>query len=64
MIKVSGSARLYVNYEVELNMTEEQFDALSYRKKEELIDSNIDWHTALRNADVTDIDVDDLEEIE
>ena len=64
MIKVSGSAKLCVNYDVELNMTEEQFDALSYRKKEGLINANIDWHDALRNADVTDIDVDDLEEIE
>lgn len=64
MIKVSGSVRLYVNYTVKLNMTEAEFDALSYGKQESLVESHINYYEAMRGADVSDIDIDELEEVE
>lgn len=64
MIKVSGTFRLYGSYEVKLDMTEEQFDALSHHQQTDLLDSHIDWLDATRGADLDEIEVDDLEEVE
>jgi len=63
-IKVIGTADLRVSYEVELDMTEEKFDNLDPKDLHDLIDGGIDWHETLRNAEVTDIEVDDVEEFE
>ena len=64
MIKVSGRITLSVDYTVKLNMTEEQFYNLSEHQQNQIIDENIDWHNTLRNAEVEDVDVWDLEEVE
>lgn len=64
MIKVSGRITLSIDYTVKLNMTEEQFDNLSERQVNKLIDESIDWHNAMNNAEVEDVDVWDLEEVE
>ena len=61
MIKVSGEVALKVRYAVKLNMTEEEFDALSERKQNELIDGAINWHDELRNAETDEIEVWDIE---
>ncbi|WP_438498038.1 hypothetical protein [Paenibacillus sp. IHBB 3054] len=63
MIRVTGKAKLIVNYDVELDMTEEEFDSLSERKQNEVLDDAIDWIEVCRNADVDEIDVDDLVEV-
>lgn len=63
MIRITGQATLKVPYAVTLSMTEAQFDALSERKQNEIIDSTIDWHSSVQNADTDDIDIDDIEEI-
>lgn len=62
MIKVTGHATLKVPYTVELDMAEEAFDALSEGEQDDEINSSIDWHEATRNADVDEIEVDDVEE--
>ena len=62
MITVTGQARLKVPYTVQLDMTTEEFDALSERKQNELLDDSIDWKDACRNAELDDIDVDDVQE--
>lgn len=64
MIKVSGVFKLTGSYEVELNMTEEQFYALSERQVTDLIDSQIDWLEATRNSELDEIEVYDLQEWE
>lgn len=64
MIKVSGQATLKVPYTVTLNMTEEEFDRLTESKQNELLDNAIDWMDATRSADVDEIDVWDLDEVE
>lgn len=64
MIKVSGTYKMAGTYEVRLNMTEKQFDALGYQAQRDLLDSHIDWLEANRSAELDDIDVDDLEEVE
>ncbi|WP_422122901.1 hypothetical protein DHX103_14305 [Planococcus sp. X10-3] len=56
-IKVSGSATLKVDFEVELNMTEEELDAMPYRKLNELLDSTINWSSIMSNAEVDDFEV-------
>lgn len=62
MIKVSGTARLKVDYSVRIDMTEEEFNEMPLRNQEELLDNSIDWETVCRNATVDDIDVDEVEE--
>jgi hypothetical protein len=62
MITVKGTARLRVEYSVELDMTMEEFDSLSERKIHELLDSRIDWMDACRSAEIYDMDIDDVEE--
>jgi hypothetical protein len=60
MIKVIGSIKLRGNYEVELDMTEAEFDALSEREQNEEIEDAIDWRNFLDNCDTDEIDVDDV----
>jgi len=64
MIRVSGSAKLKTDFTVDLNMTEEEFDALTQRQQDQLLEDNVDWYEASRQAEVDDIDVDDLEKLE
>ena len=61
MITVKGMARLRVPYSVKLNMTEEEFDSLSERKQNQLLEDAIDWKDACRNAETDDIEVDDVQ---
>lgn len=60
-IKVSGSLKLRGFYEVELDMTEEEFDALSAHEQNIAIEEMIDWRNWLDNAELDDVDVDDVE---
>lgn len=63
MIRVMGTANLRINYEVQLNMTEVEFDSLTELKQNEVIESAIDWFDVYRSAEVDEIEVDDLEEV-
>lgn len=63
MIRVTGTATLKVDYSVDLDMTEEQFDALSERHQNQLIDRHIDWFDACRSGEMDDLDIDDVTEI-
>lgn len=63
IIKIEGTLRLRGQYTVELDMTEEQFDELSSRQQKQLIEENVDWRNWLDNADLDDLDIDDLEEV-
>lgn len=58
-IRVSGRANMKVEYSTELDMTEEEFDALSQQKQDSLIDAHVDWKEVTRSAEV-EID-DDVE---
>lgn len=62
MIEVVGEATLKVRYSVELDITEEEFDNLSERKQDALIDEAINWHETLKNAETDEIEVDDVYE--
>jgi hypothetical protein len=59
-IKVLGSITMTGNYAVELDMTEAEFDALSEREQNDEINDAIDWKNWLDNADIRDVDVDDV----
>lgn len=63
MIEVNGEVTLKVRYSVKLNMTLDEFESLSTRKQNELLDGSIDWHNELRNAETDDIEVWDIDEI-
>lgn len=62
MIKVSGEVTLKVRYAINLDMSEAEFESLSEKKQNELIDEAIDWQDATRSAEVDEIDVWDIEE--
>lgn len=64
MIEVYGVAVLKTNFSVELDMTESEFEALSERKQDLLIDDAINWPDATRNAEVDEFDVWEFREIE
>jgi len=64
MIKVSGQAKLSASYEVELDMSEEAFDALSEKAQQELLENSIDWRDVLESSETDEIDVWELYEVE
>ncbi|WP_107950901.1 hypothetical protein [Lysinibacillus parviboronicapiens] len=63
-LKVEGIATLRAGYSVEVPYTEEQWEALSERKQNEILDAAIDWYEVSRNAEVDDIDVYDYQKVE
>ncbi|MEJ8548187.1 hypothetical protein [Brevibacillus borstelensis] len=63
-IRVVGEATLKVRFWVDLPMSEEEFDRLTERSQNKLLEDHIDWRSACQGADVDDIWIDDLEEIE
>lgn len=63
MITVSGRFELRGHYSVELDITEEEFDAMTTRKQNELLDSSIDWEDTYRQAELSDIEVDEVSEV-
>lgn len=63
MIRISGTATVYVDFEVKLDMTEDQFFELTEKKQNELLESAIDWRDALQNGQTDEIEVDDIEEV-
>lgn len=64
MIRVNGVARLRVDYSVDLNMTIDEWESMSTRKVNELLDSSIDWYDVVRGAETEDMDIEDVEEID
>lgn len=58
-IRVSGFAKMEVQYSTDLDMTVDEFEALSQRKQDELIKMHTDWLEVGRSAEV-EID-DDLD---
>jgi hypothetical protein len=60
MIKVTGTARLSVDYEVELDMSVEEWEMMNLARQDELIDGYVNWMEVCRNARTDDIDVDDV----
>jgi hypothetical protein len=62
MIKVSGEAMLRVPYEVELDMTESEFNGLSDDEANDVLEGSIDWKNACRSAETDNIDIWDIEE--
>lgn len=63
MIKVDGYVTLGTKYAVRLDMTEEEFDALSPTEQNQLIDESINWHETIRSAGVEELDVWSVEKI-
>ncbi|MEK4188080.1 hypothetical protein [Paenibacillus sp. FSL L8-0494] len=63
MIRVKGTAKVRCDYEVVLPMTEEEFDRLSEKKQNELLDTSIDWKDALRSGWMDEIEIDYLAEV-
>ncbi|PNQ83093.1 hypothetical protein [Paenibacillus sp. F4] len=63
MIRISGTATVRVDYEVEIELTEDKFYELTEKKQTELLESAIDWWDALRNGQTDEIEVDDIEEV-
>lgn len=64
MIRVSGTASVDVDWEIEVDMTEEEFDNLSEKAQNQLIDSHVDWLDECRNGSVDDIEVDEIEHMD
>lgn len=64
MIHVVGRATLQTPYVVELDMTEEEYYAMPEEKIKELVNSKVDWEGVIRNAQVTDIELDDVQDAE
>lgn len=64
MIRVNGEATLKVPYVVDIDMTEEEWDAMSEGQQNEELESRINWYIECKNAEVDDMDVWDVTEIE
>ncbi|WP_342472372.1 hypothetical protein MHH70_01780 [Metasolibacillus sp. FSL H7-0170] len=57
MLRVTGEAKLKVRYEVQLPITEAEFEAMSERQANALIEEHIDWLVTLSSAETEDIEV-------
>ncbi|KYG92029.1 hypothetical protein A0U40_03565 [[Bacillus] sp. KCTC 13219] len=57
MLRVTGEAKLKVRYEVQLPITEAEFEAMSERQANTLIEEHIDWLVTLSSAETEDIEV-------
>lgn len=64
MIKVEGILTLKGNFSVELDMSEEEFDSLPKWQQEDEIGNMIDWRNWTESADMSDLDIDDINESE
>ena len=62
MIKIEGSIMLRMPFSVTLDITEEKFDSLSESEQDALIDEAINWESELRNAEITETEIDDVQE--
>lgn len=63
MIKVSGTATYTVGFELQLDMSEEEWDRLSDRQQNEVIDNFIGLYE-MESAEMDDCDVWDVENLE
>ncbi|WP_342472373.1 hypothetical protein MHH70_01790 [Metasolibacillus sp. FSL H7-0170] len=57
MLNVTGEATVKVRYEVQLPITEAEFEAMTEQQANALIDEHINWPLALSSAETEDIDV-------
>lgn len=64
MIKVKGVIYMRNDFEVELDMTEEEFDRLRRHDQDEEIASAVDWRSWMEGADIHDLDVWEVDEVE
>lgn len=60
MINVQGDIRYRLSFTYKIDMTEEEWDALSVRKQNELLDDLVVNSGDLRNLEVMDVEVDDV----
>jgi len=63
MIRVTGEVTLKVPYSLNINMSEEEWDALSERKQDQIIGDSIGYEET-KSAEVSYVDVDDVISIE
>lgn len=56
-IKITGSARLSIDYEITLNMSEERFNELSARDQQHLINQEIPWQSIMDYCCESDIEL-------
>lgn len=63
MIEVTGRVTLKAPYKVRLNITKDQFDAMSEHQQNKLLDSTINWHATMSSAQADDFHVYDVETV-
>ena len=56
-LQVYGSVKLEVRFDIELDMTEDEFENLSQKEQDYLIETSIDWNDTMRNAEIDEVDV-------
>lgn len=61
MIEVNGTAKVRVDYSVNVDMTVDDWDALSDNEQNKIIEGQVDWMDACRSGEVDDIEVDEVE---
>jgi hypothetical protein len=64
VLEVSGTANIYVNYSITIDLTEAEWDEMSPAAQTEYLDNHVDWMDACRSGSVEDIDIDDVKEMD
>ena len=57
MINVNGKINLRLDYDVQLNISQEEFDKLEQFQKDALICQEISWSQPIDHAEIVDIDI-------
>lgn len=63
MIRIFGEATYKMDYVIDLEMTEEDFDALNWRQQKQIVDDNLNMED-FQNLEIDDAEVHDLIEID
>lgn len=61
--RVQGTATLTVMYDVVVNKSMDEIEAMSQHAFNELIDDAVDWHLVSPQLEPQDFDVDDMTEV-
>ncbi|WP_040981037.1 hypothetical protein [Oceanobacillus jeddahense] len=56
-INVYGEAVLTVRFDVDLPLSEDEFESLSQKEQDQLIDTKIDWVEATKSAEIDNFDI-------
>lgn len=64
MIKVTGTVWLTVEFEAEIDMTEEEFNAMTEHDRAALLENASKWRDAVESAEVDEFEINEIDDVQ